>query len=81
MPYVPDGDRPSTAQGQTAYLKSELASLHDARSWLTAHASVDEARVFLAGASKGGWTVGLLGEAELPKVGGLIILLAGRQCA
>ncbi len=78
LPYVATDDHPQSPQAQAAGLKSELAGFRDARAWVTAHASVDETRVFLAGASKGGWTASSLGELELPRLGGLIILLAGR---
>ena len=79
LPYVTTGDQPRTAQDQAASQQSERASFHAARTWLVAHASVDEARLFMAGASKGGWTTSTLGEMELPGLAGLIILLAGRQ--
>jgi hypothetical protein len=39
---------------------------------------VDENRIFIGGISKGGWTTTLLGEYELPRLAGLIVLLAGR---
>ena len=75
LPYVtPDSDKP-----QPEFASRELQSFRAARQWLVAHASTDEARVFLGGTSKGGWTTSLLGEPELPRLAGLIIVLAGRS--
>ena len=75
VPYVtPDSDKP-----MPDFASRELQSFRAARQWLAAHASVDETRVYLGGVSKGGWTTSLLGEPELPRLAGLIILLAGRS--
>ena len=81
MPYAEDGRQLPAAQDKQASLGRELASYRVARSWLAAHASVDESRVFMAGVSKGGWTASSLGEMDLARLGGLIILLAGRPYA
>ncbi len=75
VPYVtPDSDKP-----MPDFAARELPNLRAARQWLAAHASVDETRVYLGGISKGGWTTSLLGEPELPRLAGLIIVLAGRS--
>ncbi len=75
VPYVtPDSDKP-----MPDFASRELQSFRAARQWLAAHASVDETRVYLGGISKGGWTTSLLGEPELPRLAGLIIVLAGRS--
>ena len=75
LPYVtPEGDKPVPD-----FANRELPNLRVARQWLAAHASTDEARVYLGGVSKGGWATSLLGETELPRLAGLIILLAGRS--
>jgi predicted esterase len=78
MSYLDNDDSPRSAQEQERYLRRELEHFRAARNWLTAHASIDETRLIMAGASKGGWTTSALGELELPRLGGLIILLAGR---
>jgi len=78
MPYLED-DRTRTPQERDEYMQRELVNLRAARQWLAAHASVDDRRVFLAGISKGGWVVSALAEMDLPSVGGVIILLAGRR--
>jgi predicted esterase len=79
MPYVTGDQQPRTAQEQASSRQAELAAFRSARSWLAAHAAVDEKCVFLAGVSKGGWTVSFLWEQELSRLGGMAILLAGRQ--
>ena len=78
MPYLEADGVTRTLQEQQAYEKRELANFRLARQWLATHASVDESRVFLAGISKGGWMTSTLAEMELPRLGGMIILLAGR---
>ena len=74
LPYV----TPNTAQPLPDFVSRELQNFRSARQWLAAHASTDEARVYLGGVSKGGWTTTQLGEPELPRLAGLIILIAGR---
>jgi hypothetical protein len=75
LPYVtPESDQP-----QPNFASREAQTFRAARQWLAAHASLDEARVYLGGVSKGGWTTSLLGEPELPRLAGLIIVLAGRS--
>jgi predicted esterase len=78
MPYLEDDSQRRTLQEQKNYMRRELAHFHAVREWLAAHARVDERRIFLAGISKGGWVVSALGELDLPRIGGLIVLLAGR---
>ena len=78
MSYLDDARPASPVQDTESYMRRELANYRSARNWLIAHASVDEARIFLAGTSKGGWAASGLGELELPRLGGIIILLAGR---
>ena len=78
MPYLEADGAQRTLQEEQAYEKRELANFRLARQWLGAHASLDESRVFLAGISKGGWMAGTLAEMEFPRLGGVIILLAGR---
>jgi predicted esterase len=78
MSYAEAETTPRSPQEQERYLRRELEHFRAARNWLTAHASIDETRLIMAGVSKGGWTVGVLGEMELPRLAGLIILLAGR---
>jgi predicted esterase len=78
MPYIAYDDRPRTPQELADCLQCERACFHAALAWLSANAGVDETRVFLAGVSKGGWTAGFIGEMEMPRLGGIIILLAGR---
>jgi acetyl esterase/lipase len=74
LPYV----TPNTEQPLPDFVSRELQNFRAARQWLATHASTDEARVYLGGISKGGWTTTQVGEAELPRLAGLIILLAGR---
>ena len=75
LPYVtPDSDKPLPD-----FASRELQNFRTARQWLTTHVSVDETRVLLGGISKGGWTTSLLGEPELSRLAGLIIVLAGRS--
>lgn len=78
MPHVAGDKQPENAREQEALRATELQGLRNARIWLAAHATIDETAVFLAGVSKGGWTASMLWERELPKLAGLVILLAGR---
>lgn len=74
LPYV----TPNSEQPLPDFVSRELQNFRAARQWLAAHASTDETRVYLGGISKGGWTTTQVGEAELPRLAGLIILIAGR---
>lgn len=78
MPYI-EGDRSRTAQEMEAYMRRELANFQLARNWIVAHASVDESRIFMSGASKGGWTTTGLAEMASSQVAGMVVLLAGRN--
>ena len=75
LPYLtPEGDQP-----EPEFANRELPNLRAARQWLAGHASTDETRVYLGGVSKGGWAASRLGEPELPRLAGLIMVLAGRS--
>lgn len=78
LPYLADGASLTTAPEREAALQREIVGFHTSRAWVAAHAAMDERRVFLAGASKGGWMTASLGERELGRLAGLIILLSGR---
>jgi len=78
MSYQDTNDSPRTAQEQERYVRGESAHYRATRDWLVAHASIDDTRLIIAGASKGGWAASVLGEMELPRLGGIMILLAGR---
>jgi predicted esterase len=78
MPYLEAPLPSATRQDQQNYMQRELTNLHAARAWLANHAHVDETRVFLAGASKGGWTVTALADLDPTRIAGMIVLLAGR---
>lgn len=78
LPYVSDSPSQATAQAQAAALQQERAGFRAALGWLTANATVDDQRIFLAGISKGGWMTASLGERELSRLAGLVIILSGR---
>lgn len=77
MPYLDAPPPSATRQDQQNYMQRELANLHAARAWLANHANVDQARVFLAGTSKGGWTVTALADLDPTRIAGMVVLLAG----
>lgn len=78
LPYLADGASQTTAAEREAALQRELSGFRASRAWVAAHTAMDERRVFLAGASKGGWMTARLGEHELSRLAGLIIMLSGR---
>ena len=79
LPYLADSAAAqTTAAEREAALQREISGFRASRVWVAAHAAMDERRVFLAGASKGGWMTANLGERELGRLAGLIILLSGR---
>lgn len=78
MPYAEGGDSIRSAAEREAYLGKEAASFKQALEWTSSHASLDRARIFMAGVSKGGWTTAMLGERQLPLLAGFIVLAAGR---
>ena len=78
LPYLADGASLTTTAEREAALQREIFGFRTSRAWVAAHAAVDERRVFLAGASKGGWMTASLGERELGRLAGLIIMLSGR---
>ena len=79
MPYLEEDVPSRTPQEQDAYLRRELAAFRAARAWIEGKVSVDDSRVFIGGASKGGWIASALGEMDIGRLGGMIILLAGRR--
>lgn len=79
MPYIVRSNPKRTEEEQEQYIQAELTNLRTAREWLRANAHIDEGRVFLAGLSKGGWTSSILGNRDMPRLAGLVILLAARQ--
>ena len=78
LPYLSDGTSQATAQAREAVLQREIAGFRASRAWVAAHAAMDERRVFMAGVSKGGWMTASLGEREINRLAGLIIMLSGR---
>jgi dienelactone hydrolase len=79
MPYVDPEPRSRTPAAHEAYLKQEIDALRRAREEVAKRARVRSDRVFLGGTSMGGWTTTQLGEREMPRLAGLIVLLAGRM--
>lgn len=78
LPFPDGGPSPSVKDAPPHYVENLGNQLATARAWLTNNAHVDQNRVFLGGVSKGGWTTSLVGEPELSRLAGLIILLGGR---
>lgn len=78
LPYLSDGMNEATAQARETALQKEIAGFRTARVWIGAHASMDEGRVFLAGVSKGAWMASRVGEREMARAAGLVLLLGGR---
>ncbi len=79
MPYIDPEPRSRTPDAHEAYLKQELDAFRRARDQVSKLARVRSDRVFLGGLSMGGWTTTQLGEREMPRLAGLIVLLAGRM--
>lgn len=78
LPYLSDGMSDATPQLREAALQREIAGFRAGRAWMAAHAAVDDGRVFVAGASKGGWMTSQVGEREMSRLAGLIVILSGR---
>ncbi|MDD2597668.1 MAG: hypothetical protein PHO37_00375 [Kiritimatiellae bacterium] len=79
MSYCETQPTQMTPEQQTLYIEKERKNFAEAVAWVQANLSLDPERVFLGGISKGGWTTSFVGERELKRLAGLIILLAGRQ--
>jgi predicted esterase len=79
MPYCEKHEARLSKQQQAIYIKKEQKSFLSAVSWVKENLSLDTERVFMGGVSKGGWTTSFVGERELKRLAGMIILLAGRQ--
>jgi predicted esterase len=78
MPYLESGTPQRNHEEHEKYVRKEIENFRRVRAWLGARASIDEARVLMGGVSKGGWTAAVLGEREIDRLAGLIIVLAGR---
>ena len=78
LPYLADNMNQSTPQAREAALQREITGFRASRAWVATHTAMDDRRVFLAGASKGGWMTASLGERECGRLAGLVILLSGR---
>lgn len=78
MSYVDPEPKPRTPAQHDAYVRAELDHLHAAQARVAAVAKIDPRRVHLGGSSMGGWTATMLGERDMPKLAGMIVLLAGR---
>jgi hypothetical protein len=61
------------------YIEKERKNFLETVGFVKANLSLDLERVFLGGLSKGGWTTSFVGEREMERLAGFIILLAGRQ--
>lgn len=79
MSYCETQESQMTAEQQALYIEKERKNFSEAIAWVNANLSLDPSRVFLGGISKGGWTTSFIGERELKRLAGMIILLAGRQ--
>ncbi len=79
MPYVDPEPKSRTPAAHEAYLKQELDAFRRAREDAAKRVRIRADRVFLGGLSMGGWTTTQLGEREMPRLAGLIVLLAGRM--
>jgi len=77
MPYAESGVPRRTPEQQRAYVLKERDQLRAAAGWMISNAHADRSRVYLAGASKGGWHVGMLAQQDVGNLGGLIILIGG----
>lgn len=71
-------DTARTDKELQAYLSKERATFQWARLWVQQHASVDPARCYLGGISRGGWQANRLYDLESRTLAGAAILLAGR---
>ena len=65
-------------RGSRGTLAAESRNLHRAVAFLAEEVGIDSDRVYLAGFSKGGWWASMLGEYEIDRIAGMIILGAGR---
>ena len=74
-------DQPAAPARSTSpeLLRTLRQDFAQARAWAVREAHGDERRMFMGGISKGGFTASLLGEPELGRLAGLVLLLAGRS--
>jgi len=79
MAYCETQAQQMTREQQAASIEKERQNFSATLGWVKANLAVDTARVFLGGISQGGWTTSFVGERELKRLAGFIILLAGRQ--
>ena len=79
MAYVDPVPKSRSPAAHEAYLKQELEAFCHAREQAAKLARIHADRVFLGGVSMGGWTTTQLGEMEMPRLAGLLVLLAGRM--
>jgi len=79
MEYVGRGATQLPASEYLKLLQQEMDTYRDVRRWVTKHWSIDAGRVYMAGASKGGWMTTVLGERDIGNLAGLIICMAGRR--
>jgi predicted esterase len=75
---VAEGVTPTSQEQATAHLELELRMYRAVRKWLPKKMNIDENRIYLAGTSRGGWTVSKLADREMENLAGLIIFMAGR---
>jgi len=78
MEYSERGARRRSPQQQRRTLAAESRNLHRAVAFLAEEVGIDSDRIYLAGFSKGGWWASMLGEYEIERIAGMIILGAGR---
>jgi len=79
MSYCETQESQMTKEQQAVYIEKERKNFLETVGWVKANLSLDPERVFLGGISKGGWTTSFVGEREMKRLAGFIILLAGRQ--
>ena len=79
MSYCERHTSPLSKPQHVAYIQKERKNLLTTVGWVKENISLDTQRVFMGGISKGGWTTSFVGEREMKRLAGLIILLAGRQ--
>ncbi len=78
MTYLSPDDLAGTPAEQARIAANEVVVRHGLQEALAASVSFDPKAIYLAGLSKGGWLVSLMGEIDASNVAGMAIQLAGR---
>ena len=79
MGYVPNSEDKMTQGQYMNYLKRERKSILEVKKYICEHLRIDQKRLFIAGASKGGWHTSIMLESSAKAWAGAVILAAGRS--